>query len=280
MTDQVPGNPAPQPTGQDGNNQPPAPTNSVPWLPGADELTVGYVQNKGWKDPAQVLDSYRNLEKVFGADKAGNTVVLPKPDAAQADLDAFYTRLGRPASADGYKLPLPEGTDPAFSKIASQWFFEHGVPAKAAEGIVTKLNEWTKAQNDAAVAASNAAYEKEDLALHQKWGAAFDQNVEQARAFVRGMGLDADTIEQLSQVMGHQKTMEFFQTLGAKMGEHDFVASHGQAKFGDAMTPAQAKAKMEILRADKAWTAKYLSGDAEAKAEMDRLHRYAFPEEK
>lgn len=279
MADQVPGTP-----GQDPNAQPttittaaPPPANAIPWLQGADELTVGYVQNKGWKEPAQVLDSYRNLEKLFGADKAGHTVVLPKDDAPQAEKDAFYSRLGRPATVDGYKIPVPEGADPTFAKTAAQWFYEHGVPQKAAEGIAGKWNEFVKAQADAAETERVTRYENDDRELRKEWGAAFDQNLEQARAFARTAGLDDKTLDQLQEGMGHAKLMKFMQTLGAKMGEATFVAGDPAANRGTALTPAQAKDKINTLMADKEWSAKYLGGNADCKAEMERLHRYAYP---
>lgn len=279
MTDQIPGGAPPAPNGQDQTPQPPAPT-GVAWLPGADDLTVGYVQNKGWDNPAKAVESYRNLEKLFGADKAGNTVVLPKPDAQPAELDAFYARLGRPAAPDGYKIPVPEGMDPAFAKTAAQWFFENGVPAKAAEGIATKWNEFAKQQAELADQARVAKFESDDAALHKKWGAAFDQNLGQVKAFYQAAGLNETVVDALQDAMGHLGAMEFLHGLAQKIGEPDFISGQTPGSFNGAMTPEQAKAQLETLRADREWTKKYLNGDAGAKAEMARLMRFAYPEQR
>ena len=51
---------------------------------GLDEGTASQlgelVKAKGWKGPADALLSYQNLEKVFGADKAGRTILAPKSE--------------------------------------------------------------------------------------------------------------------------------------------------------------------------------------------------------
>lgn len=248
------------------------------WLEGADETTVGYVQNKGWQEPKQVLEGYRNLEKLLGADKAGNAVVLPKADAPKAELDAFYSRLGRPADAAGYGLEKIAGSDPEFSKVAGGWFHEVGLTSKQAAALVEKFNGHVGGAATAGAEAQAAAFQADESELKSSWGGAYNQNVAAAQAAVRGLGLDAATIDKLSASLGHKATMEFFHKIGSKVGEADFVSGDNLEKFGNALTPGQAKARIQELMTDKAFTARYLNKDADAKAEMERLHKFAYPE--
>lgn len=259
---------------------PPAGTTTTPisWLDGADETTVGYVQNKGWEKPAQVLDSYRNLEKLLGADKAGNAVVLPKPDAPQAEVDAFYNRLGRPSDPTGYKMSVPEGGDPTFANEASAKMHELGLSQKQGEALAQWWNEKASTTQTMLQQQTDHAYQADDLALKANWGAAFQQNLSAAQQAARGLGLDAPTIDKLQAAMGHKGTMEFLHKIGSKMGESDFVTGAKTERFGSAMTPGQAKAEITTKMADKNFTARYLSKDAEAVAEMKRLHEFAYPE--
>jgi hypothetical protein len=251
---------------------------AIPWLDGADEVTVGYVQNKGWSEPKQVLDGYRNLEKLLGADRAGNTVVLPKPDAPQAEVDAFYTKLGRPADATGYKLEIPPvGGDPDFAKTAAGWFHELGLSQKQGEGVAAKWNEFAKAQMEASERQQQTAFEADDKAVRDEWGQAFNQNLVMAQAAARGLGIDEATLDKLQDSLGHKAVMNLFYKIGSKIGEPGFVTGSGDQKFGSVLTPGQAKAKIQELQADKAFGAKYVSGDAEARAEMKRLHEFAYP---
>jgi hypothetical protein len=241
---------------------------------------VGYVQNKGWTEPGQVLDGYRNLEKLFGADKAGNTVLLPKADASPEEMGKFYDRLGRPAAADGYKLEVPQGGDPAFAKQASGWFHELGLTQKQGEALTQKWNAHMGGLTQAQQLQVQQNFQADDTALKNDWGQAYQQNVTQAQAAVRGLGVSGDQIEKLSNAMGHKATMELFQKIGSRMGESDFVTGDKLEKFGNALTPGQAKAEIQSLRDDKAFVSKLLSKDAEATAKWTRLHQFAFPEQK
>lgn len=255
-----------------------APAPAIAWLPNADEVTVGYVTNKGWDDPSKAIESYKNLEKLMGADRAGNTVILPKPDASPEDIAAFYTKLGRPSEPAGYKLAVPEGGDPAFASAAAAKFHELGIPQKAGQALAEWWNGKAGEMSTAQTAAAQAAFDADDASLKTAWGAAFQQNVTQAQAAARGLGVSNEMVDKLQASMGHKATMEFFQKIGAKMGEADFVAGDKTEKFGSALTPGQAKAKIGELIQDKDFVKRYHAGGAAEKAEMARLHQFAHPE--
>lgn len=256
-----------------------APNTNAPWYAGADELTTGYVQNKGWKAPLDAVQSYQNLEKLMGADKAGNAVVLPKPDASAEELAKFYDRLGRPSDPSGYKLQVPDGAPKDFATAAAAKLHELGLTQKQGEALGAWWNEQANGTLAAQQAAKDQAYQADDLALRTQWGAAFQQNLVQAQAAVRGLGIDTPTIDKLQAAMGHKAVMELFHTIGSKMGEATFVSGSRPEGFGAAMTPAQAKSEIKALSMDKGFTAKLLSKDAEANAKWTQLHKFAFPEE-
>jgi len=261
------------------SSAPPAPPASLTWLPTADEVTVGYVQNKGWTEPGQVLDGYRNLEKLLGADRAGNTVVLPKADASPEELGKFYERLGRPVDANGYKLEVPQGGDPEFAKQASGWFHELGLTQKQGEALTQKWNAHMGGMAQTMQQQAQQTFQVEDTQLRNDWGQAYQQNLTQAQAAVRGLGIDAAQIDKLASGLGHKATMELFQKIGSRMGESDFVTGDKLEKFGNALTPGQAKSEIQTLRDDKTFVSKLLSKDAEATAKWTRLHQFAFPEQ-
>jgi len=301
MTDQAPGTPgqgatgagtllgtAPPPPGTESvaasaslnPPAPPPPTNTpVAWLPGADEATAGYVQNKGWSEPAQVLESYRNLEKLLGADKANNAIVLPKPDAPQAEVDAFYSRLGRPSDPSGYKIEVPAvGGDPEFAKTAAAKFHELGLTQKQGEGLAAWFNGHTGELSTKMQTQTQEQIQAEALQLKTEWGAAHAQNMVAAQTAARGLGIDGPTIDKMEAAMGHKAVMDLFYKIGSKMGEASFVTGDKVERFGNAMTPGQAQARIAELRKDKDFVARYVSKNAEAVAEMKRLHDFAYPE--
>lgn len=267
------------PTGDQITAQPTAPAAPAPsWLEGADETTVGYVQNKGWNDPKQVLDGYRNLEKLLGADKANNAVIIPKAEADQKEWAALYDRLGRPSEPTGYKVELPKGGDEQVHNAVLAKFHELGLSKTQGETLANWYNGLTVEAMNAQEAQRQAAFQADDQAIKTEWGQAYTQNLAQAQAAARGLGLDAGTIDKMSEALGHKGTMQLLQKIGSKMGEDTFVTGDKGEGFGSAMTPGQAKAEIQSLMADKDFQAKYLSGNADAKARMAKLHSFAYPE--
>jgi hypothetical protein len=62
------------------------------WYSGLPEETRGLAEVKGWKSPADAIQSYANLEKMLGADKAGRGLVMPKEDADSTEWGQFYDK--------------------------------------------------------------------------------------------------------------------------------------------------------------------------------------------
>lgn len=262
-------------------NVTPAQTNlpslpSISWLEGADETTVGYVQNKGWSDPKQVLEGYRNLEKLLGADKAGNAVVVPRLDADAKEWAPIWDRLGRPPAADGYARL--EGGDPELQNNMYSKFHELGLTKTQGEAVANWIAELGAQDTQQSQQQAQARFQEEDMAVRQEWGAAYNQNIAQAQAAARGLGLDAETIDKLSEAMGHRATLNLLQRIGSRMGEDTFVSGERTESFGNALTPGQAKAQIQSLMTDRDFTTRYMAGDAAARAKMESLHKFAYPE--
>lgn len=249
------------------------------WLKGADELKVGYVQNKGWSDPSAVVDSYMNLEKMMGADKAGRTVVMPGEKAEAAELDAFYAKLGRPTEAKDYKVDVPQGSPPEYADGFRSKAHELGLTSKQVEGLAAWNNEFAGTLSASQQNQSVEQFNRDVTAVRQEWGAAHDQNLVVARNAAAALGWDATKIDKVSGALGHKATMDMLYQIGSKTGESDFVTGTGTS-FGGAKTPAQAKAEIQALRSDKGFMTKWMNKDAESLAKWSQLHQYAFPESK
>jgi hypothetical protein len=246
------------------------------WTTGLPDAARGFVQTKGWKSPADLLGSYQNLEKLMGADKAGRGVVLPKEDAAPEDWAAFYNRLGRPESPDGYKLPVPEGDAGTFVKDAAQWFHEAGLTPKQAETLAAKYAEWT----GNVTGNTDAAYEQQSaldvVDLKKAWGKEYDAQTELARRAIREAGLTQEEAQMIERTLGLGKAVRVFASLGKQFAESPMRGGEGAGRGSFGQTPEAARARISALKGDKAWTQRYLGGDADARSEFERLHRIAY----
>lgn len=190
----------------------------------------------------------------MGADKAGRTVMLPKDDADADGWKALSSKLGVPESADGYKLPVPEGTDGEFSKTAAKWFHEAGVPPRQATKIAEAWNGWVSEQVTAGQAAEKAESDKQMGALEKDWGPAFAEKRELAqrgyRQFAQQFGLDDKAaLERAEGVLGAGNLTKFFAGLGAMNGESSFAGGDRPGGFG--ITVDQAQKRISEIRADR-----------------------------
>lgn len=230
----------------------------------------GYVQNKGFKDPASAIDSYRNLEKLMGAPKE-RLLRLPEKDDDAAGWGEIYNRLGRPTDAKGYDLKVPEGADPAFNEWAKSTFHEAGLTAKQAQLVNDKYNEF---QNGTATAQKESYETKvadEERTLKKDWGTAYADNEKLAQKAARQFGITAEQVDKLEQTMGYASLMKFMHAIGSKVGEDSFVSASGKKSGFGNLTPEAAKNQIQTFMQDKSWVAKYTEGDREARGTMERL---------
>lgn len=272
MTDQAPvitDNAAPvQPSAQ-----PQAPAET--WYSGfSDETLRGYIETKGFKDPSALAESYRNLEKLRGVPE-NELARIPKEGDAEA-WNAFYSRLGRPESADGYSLPIPDGDAGEFAKVAAEWMHEAGLTPAQAQLLAGKNNEFLAAQLQAAQDQAAVESDRQMSELKTEWGQAYEQNTEIARRAAKQFGLSEDMLSGIEDAIGTKQMMVLFNNIGQGLGEHK-AQGIGAGDSSFKLSPAAAQERIKQLQADPEWGKKYLAGGANEKAEMMRLQQMAYP---
>lgn len=248
-----------------------------PWYGGFQDTELrGYAELKGWKEPSEVVNSYRNLEKLHGV-PAEQLLKLPKDDTDKDGWNKVYDRLGRPAKAEDYKLPTLPGDNGEFAKVISAAMYEAGIPAKAAQHIAKVNNEFIQKAMAGAQQVRTEKFAQEHTALMKEWGEAADKNSQVVDGVAQQLGIDEKALTALRDVMGPAGAMKFLYNIGAKLGEDRFVTGGSQG-FNGALSPAAAQARIAQLRQDKEFANKYLNGDAAAKDELERLHKMAYPQ--
>lgn len=248
----------------------------VAWLPGATEDQVGYVQNKGWTDPKQLLDGYQNLEKLRGV-PAERLLTLPAAEADQATRDAFFEKLGRPKEAAGYEFSIgADGNDGGWNDVLKQSFHKAGLTTEQAKTVITDYA--AKAQADAAAEATAQVtrVQGEHAELLREWGAAANQNMDAARKGKELLKFSDADVDALGRSIGHKRAMQLLHDVANRSGEAGFVSDSGPQGFGNQMTPAQAKARLAELSADKDWAKRLMSAGPESKEAVERRRLIGF----
>lgn len=99
---------------------------------------------------------------------------------AEGDAEGWgnvWNKLGRPETAEGYELPVPEGDSGEFAGAASGKMHELGLSKSQAQGIA----EWYNTQQSQMVEQFNQQREQQATenvaAIRKEWGNNFDTNV-------------------------------------------------------------------------------------------------------
>lgn len=213
-----------------------------------DSEDKAWLANKNYPSANEAFKSARNLETMFGADKAGRTVLKPKDDADVDGWNAVNKALGVPEKADAYKLPVPEGADDGFSKTASEWFLKAGVTPRSANVVATEWNNWIQAQVEAGEKADREESDRQMTALKGEWGAEFDAKQDLAqrayRQIAKELGLsETASLERAESVLGAANLVKFMAKIGSLLGEHHLA--QGGADKGTGFTGTADGARKE-----------------------------------
>lgn len=238
------------------------------WLDTLDADAKGYVEAKGFQDPAAVLKSYQNLEKLRGVPE-DRLLKLPETMDNPADLAPIYDKLGRPESPDAYTRALGEDfNDDAFKGIAAK-AHELGLndaQFKGLQEITGNMAAQVKEQMEESAAAEFDA-----------WKAKNDQGFKDAARVMAQAGVTEDQLEGI--LSGNKSSLyDFLAKFGAKTSESPVI--RGEQPGGDFnMSPDAARQKIGELMADKTFMDAYTSTNSKVRApaiaRIEMLHKAA-----
>jgi hypothetical protein len=240
------------------------------------------VDRHQFADPSVVVKSFANAEKLMGL-PPDRIVKMPTDKSTPDEWNEYYTKLGRPAKAEDYKLPVPDGDTGEFAKTASSWMHEAGVPQGMATKIATKWNEHVAGQMKAAKTAADTKNATEGAELKTEWGADYEKNFQLVDRAAQEFGMTKQHLDALRSSLGVKEAMKFMQKIGAKVGaEGEFVdTDKGSGNFNQNLTPETARAQLTALMKDPAHVQMFNSKDPktrqEARANQRRLELLASP---
>jgi len=123
--------------------------------------------------------SYINATRMIGQDK----VAVPNENSTDDQWNEVYGKLGRPESADKYKLevqsetaPLDEGAIKQFAENAHQL----GLNNKQAQGILEFYKNSMEGSVQQARIDTETAQANAEAELRKEWGRSFDENLKKA----------------------------------------------------------------------------------------------------
>jgi len=226
-----------------------------PWynVLGLDDENAEFVTKAGYKDANSAFQSMRLAEKKLGipADR-----VLKMPDARfDQDPEAFadiLKHLGVPDDPGGYELKGVEGVfdfaDDGERKEVAEKLHKIGMPPamaqKAIEDVyapmVQKIQAGLKSEGEAAAAAAEKATEE----LKGEWGAAFEEKLEAAQAFLDEQDEGLHEFLNESGLNNDPRFVRFLDKMASEFAESSEVPGRRDGGGGGRQTPAEAEASL------------------------------------
>lgn len=249
----------------------PAATPDYAWA--GDDSARALAKTKGWATPADAIKSYGELEGLLGGEK----LPLPKTPDDKAGWDRVYTALGRPDTADGYGIQVPENAtegDKAFINGYTQKAHELGLTTKQA----LELQKWADSQStgitEHQTRETQQRIDTEIAQVKDNWGNNFNANSEVARRGADALGLDKATIDALeeSPQFGHKKLMDMLLKVGQASGEGNGLRNPGGGNFNP-VTKESAQARLDEIKANPQLRSEALKVGSEIFKEVDRLDK-------
>jgi hypothetical protein len=206
------------------------------FLASFNEDTQQLFRDKGYKNVDDLGKAYKELSSKLGE----KTLAPPDPETGtQEDWDAFYSKMGRPETPEGYAYKLPEGlpeTTPYDADFASQfktWSHEAGLSPKQSAQLHDHYMTHIANQLQVAAQATATRVSETHQAIMDKWGPpeteAYKRNVTLASRAVKHLELQGPLEEAgllNDQGMVTNATMAFaLARVGQKMFAEDNVFS-------------------------------------------------------
>lgn len=219
---------------------------SVDWRSSLPEELKSEKSLSSITDIAGLAKSYVHAQKLIGADK----IPVPNKHATEEDWNAVYEKLGRPKTADEYKLNVPENikSDQTGIKNFSLTAHKLGLLPRQAEGILKYYSDLSAlAMNDANSKALTGRKGAEEN-LKQEWGAAYNQKLEAAgKVFKEYIGPDyQNLILQDGTKLGDNPAIaKAFAKLAESLGEDKLVSNTGP----NYMTPNEIQKQLSEITA-------------------------------
>lgn len=196
---------------------------------------VGYIQNKGFKDAASVVKSYRELETFRGASPE-QLITLPKDPTDKEAMKGVYSKLGCPKTHEEYDFKMPEGLEvnQDFLSGYKQWAHEAGMNQQQAQLVIDKYNGHimeSLAKNEKELEITQKA---ELEALRGEWAGAYDERIELGKRAVKRYEVDQDYLNKEEKAVGSAAMLKKYAKIGESMGEGRFIESDGgdERRFG------------------------------------------------
>jgi hypothetical protein len=235
---------------------------------------------QSFADPGALAKSYVNAQKMLGG-----RIALPGEKATEKDWSEFYTKIGRPETADKYALPkdikLHEALsiDEAKLKTTFEGFHKMGLTGKQAEGVMSIYLNSLNEQATAVAGSRENETANNMTALKTEFGDDAQNKLDFAKSVIKMHGSDELLTFLNDTGLGNNvHLVKLLSTVGEMMVEDSAGGKGAGLSVGG---PAEAAGVIEQKKQDAKFMAAVFNREdpthAAALREWVALHARAYP---
>jgi len=174
--------------------------------------------------------SYINATRMIGQDK----VAIPNENSTDDQWNEVYGKLGRPESADKYKLEVQSETA-SLDENAIKQFAENahqlGLNNKQAQGILEYYKNSMEGSVQQARVDTETAQANAEQELRKEWGRSYDENIKRAGAIAKAnMSEDILNMELKdgTRIGDHASVIKGFANIANLMSEDKLISTESE----------------------------------------------------
>jgi len=231
--------------------KPKAPAQTGDWTTSLPDDHKALVKVKGWKNPADTIKGYSELEKLVGHEK----IAMPKKDKdgnyEPGEFERVMTQLGLPKDAKEYKtskdFKLPDGIEinPQLEAEFKARAHKKGFLPAHYEFMMDELAGMLTRGTQAHKEAQEKAFNESVLNLRGKYGLAYDQKAKLANRVLSTFADPVKSAEIVKKYGNNPEIIELMVNIGENLSEESLVKVN---MSGVNLSPQEAKLEITKIR--------------------------------
>ena len=218
-----------------------------------DVKSAGFWKNLAGKDANEVGQYIKELQSFAG--KKGD---IPKSDAKEEEWNAFYKKMGRPDSIEGYDFGINDDFKEIVGSETAEYFaqsiedfkseiFKLGATPKAAEDLVDWYLERSADQIQEANKIQEANAKEKEEELQKAWGDSYKGMQQSIEALLKANGMEDEHIEwaKSSGILSEPTLAITLGNIASKLGDDPEIGHH-QTKTMAGIRDQLAEVEMDV----------------------------------
>lgn len=229
------------------------------------------------KDLPGAMKMLVHAQRKLGAEK----IVKPTDKSSPEEWAEFYNAVGRPETAEGYKVELPKDTAQYYDKNliaeAQKTLHEAGITQKQFDAIMAFEAKRLSMSLEQSEKAAEAAAKTSEETLRKDWGKDYEANLHRANRMIAENVPDDQKAELLGFIGNNATVAKFLANIASKFSEDTAIDPSATVQSGGGLADQIAKLRQTPGYADGTLRQNNRAEFDRIQKQLGELYKRAYP---